>query len=64
MATESLPKVVNGPFDLWDESHRSDPKPVYREMRVTAPVFQGIGPQTGARFGFFPRGVRELAVTV
>lgn len=55
MTTEALPEVVNHPFDPWDESHRNDPKPLYAEMRETAPVYRGIGPQTRRSFWFLTR---------
>jgi len=52
---ETLPEVVNSPFDPWDESHRSDPKPFYKAMRESAPVYAGIGPVTRRRFWFLTR---------
>lgn len=55
MTTEALPDVVNSPFDPWDESHRSDPKPLYEAMRETAPVYRGIGPETRRSFWFLTR---------
>ncbi len=55
MTTEALPRVVNSPFDPWDEGHRPDPKPFYKEMREQAPVYRGIGPVTRRRFWFLTR---------
>ena len=52
---ETLPEVVNSPFDPWDESHRADPKPFYAAMRESAPVYVGIGPVTRRRFWFLTR---------
>jgi len=55
MATETLPDVVNSPFDPWDESHRKDPKRLYAAMREGAPVYRGIGPETRRSFWFLTR---------
>jgi len=55
VTSETLPDVVNSPFDPWDEGHRSDPKPFYKAMRESAPVYRGIGPVTRRRFWFLTR---------
>ena len=44
--------VVNEPFDPWDDSIRADPHSFYHSMRSHAPVYRGIGPQTGRSFWF------------
>lgn len=55
MTSEALPEVINSPFDPWDETHRPDPKPIYKAMRERAPVYRGIGPVTRRRFWFLTR---------
>lgn len=42
-------------FDVWSDEHRPDPHALYRRMRAEAPVFEGIGPQTGRSFWFLTR---------
>lgn len=41
--------------DLWDEAIRPDPHPTYHRLRREAPVFEGIGPETGRSFWFLTR---------
>ena len=55
MTADLAPDVVNAPFDPWDESHRSDPKQLYKEMREEAPVYRGVGPETRRSFWFLTR---------
>lgn len=55
MTADVVPEVVNAPFDPWDESHRSDPKQLYKEMREAAPVYRGVGPETRRSFWFLTR---------
>ena len=42
-------------FDVWDDSHRPNPHPLYAQMRNEAPVYEGIGPVTGRSFWFLTR---------
>ena len=55
MTSDTLPEVVNSPFDPWDETHRPDPKPFYKAMRESAPVYRGVGPVTRRRIWFLTR---------
>lgn len=55
MTTEVFSDSVNQTFDPWDHSYRHDPKPFYKELRETAPVYRGIGPQTRRSFWFLTR---------
>lgn len=47
--------VINEPFDPWDPAHRADPHVLYREMRERAPVYRGVGPETGRSIWFLTR---------
>jgi cytochrome P450 len=42
-------------FDMWSDDHRGDPHSLYHQMRSEAPVYEGIGPETGRRFWFLTR---------
>lgn len=41
--------------DLWSDDLRPDPHPSYHRLRSEAPVFEGIGPETGRSFWFLTR---------
>jgi cytochrome P450 len=47
--------VLDAVFDLWSSEHRADPHTLYRQMRSVAPVYEGIGPETGRSFWFLTR---------
>jgi cytochrome P450 len=42
-------------IDLWSDAIRPDPHAAYRVLRDEAPVYQGIGPETGRSFWFLTR---------
>ena len=42
-------------IDLWSDALRADPHAAYRVLRTEAPVYEGIGPETGRSFWFLTR---------
>ncbi len=42
-------------FKIWDADVRTNPHPLYAQMRAEAPVYEAIGPVTGNRFWFLTR---------
>jgi cytochrome P450 PksS len=49
-------------FDVWADSSRANPHPLYHQMRAEAPVYKAIGPQTGHTFYLLTRYADVVAV--